>query len=432
MLPPPLRKHLTTPLPFKIRLTLVLFGYGLVRIAGAASGVLVGLYVADLANHRAHVGVALVGTLGAVSYAAELLSALPLGIAADHIPRRILISGGALLGAAATQLFGMSGQVSIFFISRSLEGMAAAAIAPALLAHLTDITAGDRALRARVMSCFELSLLGGLGLGGLLAAQLWERLQSGAFSMVAVVYLVAMLCLGVGAAGTRFRPVEQWQGWGAVLRDPSLRQFAPLMLCVSAIVGLWLGPTLPFLLTHGSTAHQYMAGLYAYQPSAVGWLLLGYSLVFATGLVGWSRVLPRLSAHRAMRVSLLAMLAVCVGLGLLNASSNYPTAARWMIGTGTSALIMIESGFTPAALVWLTGSLGPRTGRGAAMGAYSVLLGLGAVAGSLLAAALAPRFAVDGLIGATLAMAILGLLLLRRLTPGPAGLGRTSHVDTAL
>jgi MFS family permease len=136
---------LPAPFPLKIRLTLVLFGYGLVRIAGAAGGILVGLYVAEIANHRAHVGVALVGTLGAVSYAAELSSALPLGIAADHIPRGLLISGGALLGAAATQLFGMSGQVSIFFLSRSLEGMAAAAIAPALLAHLTDITAGHRA-----------------------------------------------------------------------------------------------------------------------------------------------------------------------------------------------------------------------------------------------------------------------------------------------
>ena len=93
---------------------------------------------------------------------------------------------------------------------------------------------------------------------------------------------------------------------------------------------------------------------------------------------------------------------------------------------------MVESGFTPAALVWLTGSLGPSTGRGAAMGAYSVLLGLGAAGGSLLAAALAPRFAVDGLIGATFATAVVGLLLLRGLTPGPAGIGRTVHVDTAL
>jgi MFS family permease len=416
----------------KSRLTLVLFGYGLVRIAGAAGGILVGLYVAQIANHRAHVGVALVGTLGAVSYAAELLSALPLGIAADHIPRRLLISGGALLGAAATQLFGMSGQISIFLLSRSLEGVAAAAIAPALLAHLTDITAGHRAQRARVMSYFELSLLGGLGVGGLVAGQLWERLHGGAFSAVAVVYLVATGCLALGAVGARLRPVKQRQLWGAVFREPILRHFAPLMLCVSAIVGLWLGPTLPFLLTHPSTAHQYIAGLYADHPADVGWLLLGYSLVFAIGLVGWSRLLPRLSAHRVMRISLLAMLAVCAGLGLLNASSNYSIGTRWMLSAGIAAMIMVESGFTPAALVWLTGSLSQGTGRGAAMGAYSVLLGFGAVVGSLLAAGLASRFGVDGLIYATFALAALGIVLLRGLTPGPAGNGRSSHVDTVL
>jgi hypothetical protein len=38
-----------------LQLTLVLLGYGLVRIAGAASGVLVGLYIANLSNQRAPV-----------------------------------------------------------------------------------------------------------------------------------------------------------------------------------------------------------------------------------------------------------------------------------------------------------------------------------------------------------------------------------------
>lgn len=193
------------------------------------------------------------------------------------------------------------------------------------------------------------------------------------------------------------------------------------MLCVSAIVGLWLGPTLPYLLTHRSGGRQYIPGLYADEPSAVGWLLLGYSMVFAAGLIGWSRFLPRMSAHRAMQVALLAMLAVCIGIGLVNYSSGYSMWVRSTISTCTAALIMVESGFTPAALVWLTGALGPQTGRGTAMGAYSVMLGVGTIVGSLLAAALAPRFAVDGLLVATFAMALLGLWFLRGLTPGSTG-----------
>jgi MFS family permease len=409
-----------------LQLTLVLLGYGLVRIAGAAGGVLVGLYIANLSNHRAPVGAALVGTLGAVSYAAELIGAFPLGVAADYMSRRVLLTGGALLGALATQLFGLSGNVTIFFLSRALEGVAAAAIAPALLARLTDITDGNRRLRARAMSYFELSLLGGLGTGGLLAGHLWERLQSAAFSLVAAVYLGASVCLLIGAGAGRPRSVAGRRRLAAVIRDPNIRHIAPLMLCVSAVVGLWLGPTLPYLLTHRTGSRQYIPGLYADKPGAVGWLLLGYSMVFAAGLIGWSRLLPRMSAHRAMQVALLAMLAVCIGIGLFNNSSDFPTLARWMIGACTAALIMVESGFTPAALVWLTAALGPQIGRGAAMGAYSVMLGVGTIVGSLLAAALAPRFAVDGLLVATFAVALLGLWLLRGLTAGSAGFPESS------
>jgi len=50
------------------RLPLVILGNGFMRIASGASGVLVGLYLADLANRGFHVNAALVGTLGAVAF----------------------------------------------------------------------------------------------------------------------------------------------------------------------------------------------------------------------------------------------------------------------------------------------------------------------------------------------------------------------------
>jgi MFS family permease len=74
---------------------------------------------------------------------------------------------------------------------------------------------------------------------------------------------------------------------------------------------------------------------------------------------------------------------------------------------------MVESGFTPAALSLLAGAIGTQAGRGAAMGIYSVLLSIGAVVGSLLAAVLGQAFAVDGLIYSTLAMAIVALFFIR-------------------
>ncbi len=387
------------------------------RIASGASGVLVGIYMADLANHGLKVDTALVGILGAVSFVADLVGAVPMGLASDALAPRALMITGSLLAALATQLFGMSGHASIFFLSRALEGLGAAAIAPSLLAHLTDVTADDYALRARVMSYFEISLLAGLGLGGLVGSQLWRVFNTGAFSVVAFVYVLCAGLLFLGAIGSRgYGSKQAILGFYRALGEPSLRRLAPVWLCVNTIVGLWLGPTLFFLMTHRSQDHQFLAGLFADQPDRVGWVLLGYSLVFGAGVTGWSIVLPRISAQRALRIALVAMLGVCLGLLLFNHSVNQTLIARWLIGTLTAVCIMVESGFTPAALALLAGAVGAQAGRGAAMGIYSVLLSVGAIVGSLLAAVLGQKFAVDGLIYGTLAMAVVALIFVHWLT----------------
>src|SRR5260370_31658886 len=97
-------------------------------------------------------------------------------------------------------MFGMSGWVSIFFLSRAIEGLGAAGGAPPLLAHITDVTERDSALRARAMSYFELSLLVGLAVGGLVGAQLWHLFPTSAFPTVASLYLVAAGLLFLCAA----------------------------------------------------------------------------------------------------------------------------------------------------------------------------------------------------------------------------------------
>lgn len=193
----------------------------------------------------------------------------------------------------------------------------------------------------------------------------------------------------------------------------SLQRLAPVWLCVNTIVGLWLGPTLIFLLTHRSETHQFLDGIFVDHPDRVGWVLLGYSIIFGIGVTAWSFVLPRMPLERALRITLIAMLLVCGEFLLLNHLES--SRAHWMIGLVIALTIMVESGFTPAALALLGGAIGAQAGRGAAMGIYSVLLSVGAIVGSLIAAALGRRFAVDGLIYGTLAMAIVALLFVQRL-----------------
>src|SRR3954447_24620561 len=126
---------------FPRRLLLVILGNAALRIAGGASSVLVGIYIADLANRGVPIGAGLVGALTAISFGAELLGSLPIGMLADWMSARTLMTSGALLAGLATSLFGLTAHVSVFVVSRALEGLAAAAGVPALLAHLTDETA---------------------------------------------------------------------------------------------------------------------------------------------------------------------------------------------------------------------------------------------------------------------------------------------------
>lgn len=401
-------------------LTILLLANGLLRVAGGAGGILVGLHFADLASQGAPVDAALVGFVGAASFGAELLASLPMGMLSDAIAPRWLMTAGALLGAAATQLFGMSGRASVFLLSRSLEGVGAATGGPALLAHLTDVSEGRPALRARVMSFYELAFLAGIALGGVLASQLWRVLHSGAFAAVAGIYLLCALLFYTGAAESRaFGGKAAWEGLGLALREPYLRKLAPVWLCMNAIIGLWLGPTLTFLFTRKQDDEQFLSGIFSANPEQIGWVMLWYAIVFGGGVTAWSFVIPKLGPARSLTVGLAAMPFVCMGLYAFNHSASYSSPVKWGIGATTALAIMVESGFTPAALSMLAAAIGAHAGRGSAMGIYSVLLSLGAILGSLLAAVLGQRFAVDGLIFGTMVLALVALLLSRKLREDP-------------
>jgi hypothetical protein len=105
-----------------------------------------------------------------------------------------------------------------------------------------------------------------------------------------------------------------------------------------------------------------------------------------------------------------------LGLLLLNHMGGQPVQLRWTLTAIIALLIMVESGFTPAALSLLAAAVGPGVGRGAAMGIYSFLLSVGALVGSVLAGATGRWLAIDGLIYATLGLALVALSLLSRLT----------------
>ncbi|HEX4024146.1 MAG TPA: MFS transporter [Steroidobacteraceae bacterium] len=398
-------------------LKIAIFAHALLRVASSAGGVVVGVWLAALSRQGLPIHANLVGALAASAFGAELVSSVPLGVAADAVSVRWLMSAGALVGALAMLLFGLTGLIPVLFLSRLLEGVAMAAVTPPLLRYLARSTARDAVRRARMMSWFELSLLAGLALGGLVGTQLWARQQRGAFDSLALLYgLSALLLLFSALHAVGQGRQAALRGLRRALGDPLVRKLAPVWLCVNAIIGLWLGPTLSFVLTGRPVSDQYLDGIFATAPTDVGWLLLGYTVVFGTGVAVWGGLLPKTGVRRAMRVSLWAMVAVCAALALLNHSTSWPAWSRGVLGAVAALLIMIESGFGPAALMWLAQSLGLEAGVGAAMGIYSMLLSLGALAGSLLAGWAATLWRVDGLLLVTVLLAACALLFLSRMS----------------
>ena len=112
------------------RLIAVLLGNALMRIAASAGGLLVGFYLASLTAQGRNIEAGLVGALGVAIYVAEFGGSVPFGALVDRYSARTLLVVSALVGAAATQLFGITGVIAVFFVSRILEGISSAAATP--------------------------------------------------------------------------------------------------------------------------------------------------------------------------------------------------------------------------------------------------------------------------------------------------------------
>ena len=191
--------------------------------------------------------------------------------------------------------------------------------------------------------------------------------------------------------------------------DPALRRLAPAWLAMNAIIGLWL-THVGFQLSGPKMVGQFLVGNFS--ASQVGLILLGYAIIFGVGVTGWGFILGRLSRVVTLRINLVAMILVCVWLYLLNGSAAWTAGERIGLMVITGLTIMVESGFTPAALTLLADVTGSSDGRGAAMGVYTLLLGLGNALGAVVGGLLANQLAFNGLIIGTLGLALFALFSL--------------------
>jgi predicted MFS family arabinose efflux permease len=125
------------------------------------------------------------GTL-ATSFTVVLsLASFPLGMLADRISRRAVISAGILFWSGATFFSGLASSFRTLLVARGMVGVGEAAYTPAGAAVIT--AAFPKEVRARVQGSFDVGMfLGGatgISLGGYIAAQFGWR---AAFFMVGI------------------------------------------------------------------------------------------------------------------------------------------------------------------------------------------------------------------------------------------------------
>ncbi|MBB6669127.1 MFS transporter [Cohnella nanjingensis] len=114
------------------------------------------------------------------------------GKLSDRYGRKPMILTGLLLFAISNFLAAIAGDLSFLFVSRLIGGMGSAALVPAIMAYVADITTDEE--RSKAMSWLGASMSSGFiigpGAGGLLA----ELGIKGPFYASAMIGLLAMAC----------------------------------------------------------------------------------------------------------------------------------------------------------------------------------------------------------------------------------------------
>lgn len=402
--------HRVAPATSALALVATILGSFLVRLAGAATGVMLGLFLSTL--HRrgaAYSSEMVVSLLTALFYLAELAGAPIAGLLIDRRGLRPLLFAGPLLGIVATILIDAPTRLHFLSVARLLQGLTTACTVPAALAFLSHATEDKAAGRGRLMGFFEAGSIGGLAVGYTVGGFLWDHLQRDGFWYLILIY-------GLAAALFVLVKVERGE---AIKRPPSASWRAlihtldlmPSWLALSAAAGIWFGHA-AYQLSGGSPRpHQLLT--IGFSGSTIGIIFGVYTLLFATGTVIWGWLIGRVPVSFAMRAGSIGVVTTALALVGINHVDGFD--GLWftaLIALGLVA-VALETAFTPAALTLLASrSDAVPEGRGAVMGVYSMLLGAGQLIGAAVGGMFARAWGVDGLVVATALLGVIGLLTL--------------------
>lgn len=147
------------------------------------------------------------------------LSSFPLGMLADRMSRRTVISAGVLFWSGATFFSGLAGSFRSLLVARGLVGVGEAAYAPAGSAVISAVF--PKEMRARVQGAFDVGMfIGGavgIALGGVMAEAFGWR---SAFFIIGVPGVILGLC-ALRLPSLHAGPTEEHMSIRELLRVPA-------------------------------------------------------------------------------------------------------------------------------------------------------------------------------------------------------------------
>ena len=392
-----------------VSLGATILGSCLVRLAGAATGVMLGFMLANM--HRRGGGgesSAMAISLLMIAFnASELVGAPLAGLLIDRLGLRPLLLAGPVLGVIAEFMLAAPPRLGLLVIARLVQGLTAACTIPAALAYLSD-SSGKLGERGRLMGFFEVGSVGGLAIGYTVGGLLWDRLHRAGFFDLLVIYGFGIGCFLL-VQGKEKRPTQvHGLDWRALRHAADLM---PAWLALNAAAGVWFGQAAYQLSGAHPVPNQLLS--VGFSGRTIGIIFGVYTLLFAIGTISWGLVIGRVSIAMAMRIGAIGVVLAAVSiLGINHASHFGGLQFRLPLAIGVIALAA-ETAFTPAALTLLAArSDAVPERRGALMGIYSTLLAGGQLIGAAIGGVFAMAWGIDGLVLATACLGILGFLTL--------------------
>lgn len=182
-----------------------------------------------------HLSPTLLGLVFAAYPLVHLLVTLPLGVVCDRFGRKPLLGFGMMVLALSSFSFSLSSSFAQLFLSRSIQGMAAASIWVASLALLTDLTPSSKRGRTLgwVTASMGLGAIAGPPLGGWLA-------EMGGYSRPFELWALLSFSLGLLSLLVLREPPHSSPSFGSFPFLERLKNPDAILSCSVALL-IWMG-----------------------------------------------------------------------------------------------------------------------------------------------------------------------------------------------